>query len=104
MEIRASFHAATLNLVTNVAKSVEDSIMSGGVEVVIDEVKVCYYQKNACVQFAFSGELNFMSVRMFAWPHYSTQHLSLFNFLFLCFCLYLYFFPQFVTCSKMFES
>lgn len=31
--------------------------MSGGVEVVIDEVKVCVItKKNACVQFAFSGE------------------------------------------------
>lgn len=33
MEIRASFHAATLNLATNVAKTVEDSIGSEGVEV-----------------------------------------------------------------------
>lgn len=31
---------------------------------------------------------------MFAWPHYSTQHLSSFNFLFLYFCLYLYFFSS----------
>lgn len=30
MEIRPSFYAATLNLATNVAKSVEDSIGSGG--------------------------------------------------------------------------
>lgn len=69
MEIRASFHAATLNLAANAAKSVEDSIGSGGVEVVMDEVKVCVIsKKNPCVRFAFSGELNFTSMQMFAWP------------------------------------
>lgn len=45
MEIRASFHAATLNLAPNVAKSVEDGIGSGGVEVVMEEVKVCVISK-----------------------------------------------------------
>lgn len=45
MEIRASFRAATLNLATNVAKSVEDSIGIGGVEMVIDEVKMCVITK-----------------------------------------------------------
>lgn len=45
MEIRASFHAATLNLATNVAKSDEDSIGSGGVDKVIRQVQVCVITK-----------------------------------------------------------
>lgn len=49
MEIRASFHAATLNLATNVAKSDEDSIGSGGVDEVIRQVQVCVITKKNCV-------------------------------------------------------
>lgn len=45
MEIRASFHAATLNLAANVAKSDEDSMGSGGVEEVIRQVQVCVIPK-----------------------------------------------------------
>lgn len=50
MEIRESFHAATLNLSTNVAKSDEDSIGSGGVDKVIRQVQVCVITKKiACM-------------------------------------------------------
>lgn len=49
MEIRASFHAATLNLATNVAKSDEDSIGSGGVDKVIRQVQVCVITKKICM-------------------------------------------------------
>lgn len=73
MEIRASFHAATLNLAPNVAKSVEDSIGSGEMEVVMEEVKVCVIskKKNPCVRFAFSDKLDSTSMQMFAWLHES---------------------------------
>lgn len=65
MEIRALFHAATLNLATNVTKSVEDSIGSGGMEVVIDEVKVCVITKKMHLcNLLFLGELDCV---VFAW-------------------------------------
>lgn len=62
MEIRASFHAATLNLATNVAKSDEDSIGSGGVDKVIRQVQVCVITKKkiACVWFDLSRELKLL--------------------------------------------
>lgn len=61
MEIRASFHAATLNLAPNVAKSVEDSIGSGGVEVVMEEVKVCVIskKKKSMCAIRFFGRVGF---------------------------------------------
>lgn len=60
MEIRASFHAATLNLAPNVAKSVEDGIGSGGVEVVMEEVKVCVISKKISMcAIRFFGRVGF---------------------------------------------
>lgn len=59
MEIRASFHAATLNWATNVAKSVQDSTVSGGVEVVMDEVKVCVITRKCICAICFFGRVEF---------------------------------------------
>lgn len=92
MEIRASVHAATLNLVSNVAKSVEDSVRSGEVE--MDKVKVCVFTKKCTCAICFFGRLEFhvnANVCLVTLQHPAFKFIHC---LFLHFCLYIYFFPS----------